>query len=80
MAEADIGAHELRRSWSAGEPRRADAGLRRFGRQVGDAVMCPTCDGDGVVLSRARREPIKCPECKGEGLDPKVQHGGRGEP
>lgn len=62
---------------------RADRGLRRFGRRVGDAIMCPRCDGDGVVLANVWnrptvenpyhretvREPVKCPDCGGEGLD-----------
>lgn len=55
---------------------RADAGLRRFGRREGDAIMCPRCDGDGIVLRKTGWlglepliEPEKCPECGGEGLD-----------
>lgn len=62
---------------------RADARLRSFGPRVGDAVMCPRCEGGGWIAERAmaastqaygRREmllqPVKCPVCKGEGLDP----------
>jgi DnaJ-class molecular chaperone len=65
-----------------GEPRRADAGLRRFGEQIGDATMCQRCYGSGVVLTelwsqgRIIEQPKKCPDCRGEGLDPDVQHGG----
>jgi len=62
---------------------RADARLRSFGPRVGDAVMCPRCDGGGWIAERARAQieraygggamvlqPVKCPVCKGEGLDP----------
>jgi hypothetical protein len=68
---------------------RADNGLRRFGLRIGDAVMCPRCDGGGYVVGRAlspvagmdqvrlTEQPVKCPTCKGEGLDPDV-HGRQG--
>jgi hypothetical protein len=59
---------------------RADRGLRTFAKIViGDAVMCPQCDGGGYVVrpavsvtARVARpaEPVTCPTCNGEGLDP----------
>lgn len=71
--------------------KRADRGLRVFGRRVGHAVMCPTCDGDGVVVgvrycrppgpnhySAAEHrvtQPVTCETCGGEGLDPNVRQG-----
>jgi predicted Zn-ribbon and HTH transcriptional regulator len=80
---------EERRSHMAADGvNRADAGLRRFGRKVGEATMCPRCDGGGYVVGRAfgrtlkgrlemMDDPVKCPTCKGEGLDPDV-HGRQG--
>lgn len=81
MVERDIGRDDLRR---------ADAGLRKFGEQIGDATMCTKCHGAGVVKGRELHwprgrsyggshlidTPVKCPDCRGEGLDPNVQHGG----
>lgn len=62
---------------------RADRRLRVFGRRVGDAIMCPTCDGDGLVLAHRREvggrsvlQPVKCGACNGEGLDPNARQGG----
>jgi len=57
---------------------RADLKLRSFGRRVGGATMCPTCDGDGFTLRRTGGsnlepviEPFRCYDCGGEGLDPR---------
>jgi hypothetical protein len=68
---------ENRRIWAAGEPRRADRRLRVFGARIGHAVMCPQCDGAGVVLGRALAvaQPVKCGTCNGEGLDPHARQG-----
>jgi len=81
---------ENRRIWALGELRRADRGLRVFGERIGHAVMCPRCNGDGVVLGRAGSRPISanpyeetvlvaqpvpCPTCNGEGLDPNARQG-----
>lgn len=67
---------------------RADERLRDLGPRVGDAVMCPKCEGGGYVMGRAlgyrpnhaRKElivqPVTCPACKGEGLDPMMFGGG----
>lgn len=87
MAEPDIGAEERDRRWRTAEGvNRADAGLRRFERYIGDAVMCFTCEGTGYVLrssmhhegagSRPIVEPVKCSTCGGEGLDPHHPQGG----
>lgn len=63
---------------------RADLRLRSFGRRDGDAVMCPRCDGDGLILRQAGWsglapiiQPFKCETCGGEGLDPHAQQGER---
>lgn len=54
-----------------GERTRADAGLRRFARRVGDARMCRRCDGDGLVLyGLGPLEPRRCGRCGGKGLEP----------
>lgn len=69
---------------------RADARLRPFGRREGDAVMCPRCDGAGVILGREMHwskgraleaghlipAPVKCTVCGGDGLDPNARQGG----
>lgn len=70
---------ENRRTWAAGEPSRADAGLRQ------PFQICPRCDGGGYILGRVRAppspenpyacgvwvdDPVKCDRCNGEGLDP----------
>lgn len=62
---------------SADGVNRADARLRVFGRKVGHAVMCPACDGDGVVIHQAAslRMPKRCEVCNGEGLDPNARQG-----
>lgn len=61
---------------------RADLRLRSFGRREGEAVMCPRCDGDGLILAnrsyhgdRMTLQPVKCPTCGGEGLDPRAEQG-----
>lgn len=64
-------------------PAGAVQSLRTAPRRIGDAVICGTCDGDGLVIVAAGwwgldtklLEPMKCPDCGGEGLDPSVQHG-----
>lgn len=87
MAEAD----ELRRAHVLADGvNRADARLRSFGTRIGDAVMCPRCDGGGWVVGRglcstaplnpyAAKElvtqPVKCGYCNGEGLDPNALPG-----
>lgn len=76
--------------WKRGPESRADAGLRKFGPRIGDAVMCPKCEGSGVVKGREMHwyqgrtygagqlidAPVKCPTCGGEGLDPRGGQGG----
>lgn len=33
-----------------------------------EPVICPTCNGGGLVMMIGRDEPSDCPTCEGEGV------------